>query len=263
MKNMRYFVHIGYCGTNYKGWQRQPGVTTIQQVMEESLSNVLRNPTVCIGCGRTDAGVHAAQFFFHFDSQENLPKELLFKLNKVLPDDIAAFDVIPVEGIPHAQHSATLRTYEYYIHTKKIPALSSISSLYQLKFNYLDEVQRAVVLLKKYDNFTNFCRKPLRNESTICNIVASDFSSNASGDSFRFRITSKRFLQGMVRLIVQRLIDIATGELKVDDFEAFLSGERIPKKVRAAYPQGLHLIRVVYPFLDIPTIPFTFPNFNQ
>ncbi len=252
---MRYFVHCGYNGFNYRGWQRQPKVTTIQEVFEKTFLNVLKTPIFCIGCGRTDAMVHAAQYFFHFDYFEELPTDFMFRLNKVLPTDIAIFEIIPVNGYPNAQLSATMRTYNYFIHTYKDPFLSMHSSLYLLPNLNIDKMQRAAALLLKHNDYTAFCRSPLKVENSICIITKAQLLVSSNGEKLQFQISSRRFLQGMVRLIVQRLIDIGKGELSIDEFESYLIGVNKPPKDKPAYPQGLYLSKIVYPFLDIPQRP--------
>jgi tRNA pseudouridine38-40 synthase len=251
---LRYFVHTGYCGTNYKGWQRQPGVTTVQEVLENAFRTVLEQSIACIGCGRTDAGVHASQYFFHFDCIEPLPQNLVFVINKVLPNDIAIFDIIAVEGYPHAQYSATQRTYDYFIHTQKDPFLSPLSALYFLPQLNFEAMSKATSLLLAYENFSAFSRSPLKNKSNLCTIESALLFTNERNDRLRFQIKSKRFLQGMVRLIVQRLIDVGTGEISIMEFETYLAGTVLPKKVQAAYPQGLYLSKVIYPFLNLSEI---------
>jgi len=244
-------VHCGYNGFSYRGWQRQPRVITVQEVIEKTFLSVLKTPVNCIGCGRTDAMVHAIQYFFHFDYFEELPADLTFKLNKTLPDDVAIFEIIPVKSYPHAQFGATMRTYSYFIHTYKDPFLSTRSSYYPLPNRSIDKMQQAAALLLKYDNYTAFCRSPLKVKSSICNITVAQLLVNPSGNKLLFQISSKRFLQGMVRLIVIRLIDIGIGKLSIDEFESYLMGVNKPQKNNAAYPQGLYLSKVVYPFLDI------------
>ncbi len=252
---LRYFVHCAYNGFNYKGWQRQPGVATVQEVFEQALATVLGKPITCIGCGRTDAMVHAAQYFFHFDWYNPLPENLVFVLNKVLPDDVAIFEVTPTENYPHAQFAVSMRTYSYFLHNLKDPYLAQLSSLYPFENWNFESMKSAVVLLKQHNNFTNFCRSPQKLGSCCCNITHAQLQISSNRNMLRFQISSKRFLQGMVRLIVQRLIDVGSGELALSHFEAYLEGTATPQKQRAAYPQGLHLTGVEYPFLKVPTIP--------
>jgi tRNA pseudouridine38-40 synthase len=244
---LRYFVQIGYKGFNYRGWQRQPDVETIQEVMETNLSRVLHNYTVCIGCGRTDARVHASQFFFHFDFNGELHAETKFRLNKILPNDISVFDIIPVQDNTHAQFSAISRTYDYLIHTQKDPFINELSALYPLDFN-IDLMSQAAKLIPQYSDFLNFCLTPKNYSTTICKISSAKILTHSNGKMIRFQITSNRFLRGMVRLLVQKLIDVGTGNLSLSDFESYLALKTTPKEMRPAYPQGLYLSAVKYSF---------------
>lgn len=249
---MRYFLHIAYNGYNYRGWQRQNRVLSIQEVLESNIRKLLKENVHCHGCGRTDAQVHASQYFFHMDVEKKWNFDLLFRLNKMLSEDIAVFDIIPMVGYPNAQMDATLRTYNYFIHTYKDPFLHELSSYYPLKNPDLGKMKLAVSLLLKYNNYSAFCKSPDKNPSNTCDIVSAQLFSDKKGDKLRFQISSKRFLKGMVRIIMKKLIDIGLGELCLDEFESYLSGTFKPREAVPAYPQGLYLSKITYPYLDIP-----------
>ena len=248
---MRYFVHIGYKGTNYFGWQRQPDKLSVQEILEDSLSKIFKLPITIFGCGRTDTGVHASQYFFHMDIEKPWNFDLFFRLNRILPDDIALFDIIPVEGLPHARFDAIQRSYDFFIHTYKDPFLSESSSLYLRKSFNLLEMKKAVDLLPKYEDYRAFCKSPDKNEHTICKVSSANLYTNGSGDRIRFQISSNRFLGRMIRIIVRKLIEIGDGTLSVDKFKSHLISRNTPSKILPAHPQGLFLSKVSYPFLDL------------
>lgn len=249
---MRFFFHIGFSGYDYYGWQRQSQVRTVQQVVEDALSQLFKEPVTVMGCGRTDAMVHASQFFFHFDCKTKWEFDLLFRLNKVLPDDIAVFEIIPVEENQHARFDAIRRTYTYFIHTYKDPFLHERSACYLEPDLDLDKMKQATALLTQYEDYYAFCKTPEANQHTRCRISMAQWLTNASGNRLQFEITSDRFLARMVRTIVSRLLDIGKGTLSIDEFESYLITKRGPQLMETAYPQGLYLSRVVYPYLDIP-----------
>ncbi|MBM3400781.1 MAG: tRNA pseudouridine synthase A [Bacteroidetes bacterium] len=248
---MRYFVHIGYKGTHYFGWQRQPDKLSVQEILENCLSRIFKQSITIFGCGRTDAGVHASQYFFHMDIEKSWSFDLFFRLNRILPDDIALFDIIPMEGQPHARFDAIQRVYDFFIHTYKDPFLSDSSSLYLRKSFDLEQMQRAVNLLPKYEDYRAFCKSPDKNEHTICHVSAASLYTNKSGDRIRFRISSNRFLGRMIRILARKLIEIGDGDLSVDEFESHLISKNIPSKLLPAHPQGLFLSKVTYPYLDL------------
>jgi tRNA pseudouridine38-40 synthase len=255
---LRYFFHIGYHGQRYSGWQRHPGVVNVQEVIEACLTQLFKTPIPIFGCGRTDAQVHASQFFFHADIEKEWDFDLFFRLNKILPDDIAVFDIIPMSqkdlygtGLPHARFDAIQRTYDYFIHTYKDPFLSGFSALYAEKKLDLDKMNAAVKLLPLYNDYRAFCKSPDRNDHTICNVSHASLFTGKTGDKLRLQISANRFLSKMVRIIIGRLLDIGKGKMSVDEFEQHLISKQTPEIIIPAYPQGLYLSKVTYPYLDL------------
>jgi tRNA pseudouridine38-40 synthase len=227
--SLRFFFHIGYHGINYRGWQWQPGIVSVQSVLESTLSQILKTKVTAIGCGRTDAMVHASQYFFHIEVQNAWDFDLLFRLNKNLPPDIAIFEIIPVKENQHARFDANL-----------------------LKNPDLEKMKQAVALLPAYSDYRGFCKTPADYEHTICNVSSARLFADISGDKLRFQISANRFLGRMIRIIVGKLIEIGEGSLSVAEFEHYLRDRVTPRLIEPAYPQGLYLSKVVYPYLDIP-----------
>jgi tRNA pseudouridine38-40 synthase len=249
---MRCFLHIAYNGNNYRGWQKLPGIVSVQHVIESVLSKIFRIPISIVGCGRTDAQVHAGQFFFHFDVDVELDFDLKFRLNKCLPHDIAVYDIIPMVGMPHARFDAIQRSYDYYIHTRKDPYLVGLSSFYPDINPDIRRMKEATGLLTKYDDYGCFCKSPLKYEHTICNVSEANLFTDINHTRVRFHISSNRFLAGMVRIIAGKLLEIGNGELSVKDFEEHLITKVTPETIIPAHAQGLYLSRVIYPYLDLP-----------
>lgn len=249
---MRFFFHIGYNGFNYRGWQRQPGILNVQQVLETTLSQILKSPVSIMGCGRTDAMVHASQFFFHLDVEKEWDYDLLFRLNKNLPDDIAIFEIIAMKDNQHARFDAIQRTYDYFIHTYKDPFLHPLSALYLERNLDIANMKKAIALLTQYSDFRAFCKTPAEYEHTICYVSSAKLFIDSTGDKLRFQISANRFLGRMIRIIVGKLLEIGNGLMSVDQFEHYLITKETPKTIEPAYPQGLYLSKVVYPYLDIP-----------
>jgi tRNA pseudouridine38-40 synthase len=248
---LRYFFHIGFNGFNYKGWQKLPNIVSVQGLIEASLSQILKAPVNIVGCGRTDAQVHASQFFFHTDVEKEWDFDLLFRLNKTLPHDIAVFDIILMTGLPHARFDAIQRTYDYFLHTSKDPFLSNTSSLFEDRNLDLEKMRRAVSILPNYNDFRAFCKSPDKQEHTICNVTSAKLFTNKSGDKIRFSISSNRFLKGMIRIITGKLLEIGAGVFSVEEFEHHLNTREIPQNIIPAPPWGLYLSKVTYPYLNI------------
>lgn len=248
---MRYFFHIAYQGQFFSGWQKQQGVKSVQEVIEQTLFKIFKKTIPIIGCGRTDAHVHASQFFFHADIEEEFDFDLLFRLNMALTYNIAVFDIIKMEGKPHARFDAVQRKYDYFIHTYKDPFLSTQSSLYQYANLNTVKMAEAVKLLPKYKDYRPFCTHPNKYEHTICNVMEASLYVNAKGDRIRFNIASNRFLGKMIRILMGKILKIGQGELSVDEFENHLITLETPKILKPAQPTGLYLSKVTYPYLNI------------
>jgi tRNA pseudouridine38-40 synthase len=251
LTHTRYFFHIGFNGSRYRGWQIQTDCLNVQGVLETTLSNVLKEPVSIMGCGRTDALVHASQFFFHADIQQEWDYDLVFRLNKVLPADISVFEIIKMHPAAHARFDATARTYDYFIHTYKDPFLNNVSSLYLLKDPDLIKMKQAIDLLPLYNDYRSYCTSPSRYRTTICNIVSAKLMADTTGDRIRFQVTANRFLGSMIRILVGKFLDIAAGTLTVEEFEHYLITQEPQKFIEPAHPQGLFLSNVKYPYLDI------------
>ena len=220
---MRYFITLSYDGTRYHGWQMQPNGTSVQEVLDRSLSLLLHTTVTTTGAGRTDAGVHARQMVAHFDHDGDVDcRQLVYKLNRLLPCDISVEQVEPVAGSMHARFSATQRTYYYYVHTRKDPFLRHYSCFlgYRLDFEKMNE---AAALLLQYDDFGAFCKAHADVKTTLCRVTRAQWQQTGPW-TWRFEIAANRFLRNMVRAVVGTLIDVGRGRLTIDDFRHVVEG---------------------------------------
>ena len=264
---MRYFLHLAYIGTNFIGWQRQVfAQDTVQSVIEDRLSKVFRQKTTAYGCGRTDAGVHAIQFFAHFDTDHTINFDLTERLNYMLPHTIRIYNVIPVHPEAHARYNAYERSYIYHIHTKPNPYLWPYSTYYPLSDISLSVMEQGLQLLKELEDFKYLCHTPSRLGSTRCSLSEASVYLNEDKSQILFKFTSNRFLKSMIRVIVALLLELGTGRINIDQFILLINGRYQLSHPATAYPQGLHLLSVKYPYLEIPphNHPFVnkFPGFN-
>jgi tRNA pseudouridine38-40 synthase len=248
----RFFFHIAYNGTHYNGWQKLPHNNSVQFAIETELSRVIKTPITIVGCGRTDSRVHASQYFFHADLAIPSIPELIFRLNKNLPHDISVFDVIPMRAEHHARLDAIERTYMYFLHHRKDPFLNSESSLYQERDLDLQKMKQAASLLMLHKDYRYFHRTASKSRTTICTVTHAGLSVDDTGERIRFIISANRFLRGMVRIIVHKLLEVGRNKISVEQFENHLKGTEIPLDIKPAHPQGLYLTNVKYPFLNLP-----------
>ena len=222
---MRYFITVSYDGTRYHGWQIQPNGDSVQERLEWALSTLLRREVNVTGAGRTDAGVHARVMVAHFDFDEAIDcQQLCYKLNRLLPFDIAVQEVKQVSDDMHARFSATSRTYHYYIHTKKDPFRRAYSCEihYPLDFALMNEAGK---ILTTYEDFGAFCKSHTDVKTTICHVTEARWVQK-SETAWYFRITANRFLRNMVRAVVGTLIDVGRGKLSIEEFRKVIEGKR-------------------------------------
>ncbi|MBQ2341927.1 MAG: tRNA pseudouridine(38-40) synthase TruA [Bacteroidaceae bacterium] len=239
---MRYFITLSYDGSAYHGWQIQPNGTSVQETLQQALSTLLRTSIEVVGAGRTDAGVHATMMVAHFDfpaSEDEICAvpldcaQLTYKLNKILPPDIAVQQVRPVANDMHARFNATLRTYHYFVHLRKDPFRRRYSwQLYgDIDFHCMNE---AASTLLEYRDFTSFSKVNTDTKTNECIITEAHWDELEPG-VWRFTISANRFLRNMVRAIVGTLIEVGRGKLSIEDFRQVIeqknrcsAGESVP-----------------------------------
>ncbi|MCS6930003.1 MAG: tRNA pseudouridine(38-40) synthase TruA [Saprospiraceae bacterium] len=246
---MRYFLSLAYRGTRYAGWQRQPNALSVQEVLENSLSMLLRQPIEVVGCGRTDAGVHARYYVAHFDAEGELPKTFLQNINGILPGDIAVYTVKRMPSEAHARYDAVERHYCYYISLRKDPFAQETAWLYPhaglLDINLL---QRMANLLMQYEAFLPFCKTDSNVEHYRCRLHMARWEYLLDENQLVFQIAANRFLRGMVRLIVGTCLAVARGVLTLEGVrEALEKQQPLPKSISVP-AHGLALTNVRYPY---------------
>ena len=222
----RYFVTLSYDGTRYHGWQIQPNGVSVQERLQEALSTLLREPIAVTGAGRTDAGVHARMMVAHFDWKGDAidGQQLAYKLNRLLPYDIAVSKVEMVSEDMHARFSATSRMYRYYIHTTKDPFQRAYSCEihYPLDFAKMNDAAR---ILMTYEDFGAFCKSGADVKTTLCQVTKAEWVQT-SPITWYFEIRANRFLRNMVRAVVGTLIEVGRGRLSLDDFKKVIEGKQ-------------------------------------
>ena len=249
---MRYFIHLGFDGGNYRGWQQQKNTpNTVQAVVEKTLSQIFKKEVSAYGCGRTDAGVHASQYVIHIHLDEAPTFDLKFRLNKNLPDDIVVFEVIEVDNHQHCRYDAVARTYDYFMHWNKDPVLMHYSSFYEDLTLDFDLMKKAAGLILKTSDFRPLCKQPDLYKNTLCEISNCEVFVNEELGRLRFTITANRFLRGMVRICVFFLMEVGSGQITLEEFQEILNQEREVKERIPAFPNGLFLSKVEYPFLKL------------
>jgi tRNA pseudouridine38-40 synthase len=256
LNSKRYFIELAYNGTEYHGWQIQPNAITVQECLDKALSIYFRQPVSSLGCGRTDAGVHAMQFYAHFDLQSDveniLPKddEMNLKiagLNSLLPYDISIKRIFSVHHDAHARFDATERAYRYHIHFHKDPFKLNRSWL--LKGDYdVELMNTAAALLTHYTDFSCFSKSHTQTFTNNCKINQAHFEVVDNG--LMFFISADRFLRNMVRAIVGTLLRIGKKEIGLEDWKAIIESKNRSKAGQSVPACGLYLVRIKYPYFN-------------
>jgi tRNA pseudouridine38-40 synthase len=244
---LRYFVEIAYNGNAYHGWQKQPEHITVQGVLEAALATALQQKIETVGAGRTDTGVHAKQFFAHFDVEKKISDtgNLVYKLNTILPADIAVRSIFKVSKKTHARFDATLREYTYYVNTKKDP-FREHSAYYVKKKIDMDLMNQAAKVLLNYTDFQTFSKVKTDVKTYNCKLEYAFWERQ--GDELVFKIRADRFLRNMVRAIVGTLLEIGTGKTELKKMEKIIESKKRGKAGKSVPAHALFLTRVEYDF---------------
>lgn len=244
---MRYFLELRYNGAAYCGWQRQPDQPSVQQTLERALAVLLRHEVALTGAGRTDTGVNAAYYVAHFDTPEPVedPERIVFKLNFMLPPDIAVACMTLVADDAHARFNAREREYRYYIEPQKNPFTRNSSWQYYIPLD-LARMNEAAAALLEFEDFTSFAKLNSNNKTNICHIRHAAWTIDER-NVLCFTIRADRFLRNMVRSLVGTLVDVGRGRYTPDEFRAIIVARDLSRSSSGAPPQGLFLSDVRYP----------------
>jgi len=241
----RYFLQLSYKGSRYFGWQRQPNAISVQDVIEKTLSTVLREDIAVVGAGRTDTGVHASFYVLHFDVSNEIqePEKLVYHLNRFLPGDIAIQKIKKVNNDFHARFSAASRTYKYFISTVKDPFNTETCYQFTIPLD-VEKMNEAAKTLFEYTDFTSFAKLHTDVKTNNCKIFQAEWERN--DNQLVFTIKADRFLRNMVRAIVGTLLEIGKGKITGDDFRSIIEMKNRGAAGTSAPPQGLFLVDIGY-----------------
>ncbi|MGF7076568.1 tRNA pseudouridine(38-40) synthase TruA [Mucilaginibacter sp. 3215] len=261
--NQRYFIELAYNGTAYHGWQIQQNAVSVQELLNKALSTILRQPIETTGCGRTDTGVHAKEFFAHFDVEGNSSsfidhgkvdghepstinhEQVERGLNALLPPDIAIKNIIPVHADAHARFDATSRSYQYHVHFNKDPFLQGAS--WQLRdVPDINLMNQAAAIMMEYIDFSCFSKSNTQVKTNNCKITRAEWVKTENG--IVFHITADRFLRNMVRAIVGTLMMIGREEMQPEGIREIIESKNRSNAGTSVPACGLYLTEVKYPY---------------
>lgn len=245
IERYRYFLEVAYKGTHYHGWQIQDNAKSVQEVIQNALSTLLRSKVSTMGSGRTDTGVHAKQQFLHFDYTKEIDgADFLKRINAILPFDIAGLGLRKVSPEAHARFDAVLRKYEYHLINWKNPFLKDLAWHCYYKLD-VQAMNNAAALLLEYRDFECFSKTHTDVHNFNCEIKEAHWEQKEGG--LIFHITANRFLRGMVRAIVGTLVDVGRKKIEPEKFREVIQSKSRSKAGSSVPPDGLYLSQVIYP----------------
>ena len=244
---MRYFLELRYNGAAYCGWRRQPDQPSVQQTLERALATLLREP----GCS------DGRRAYRHTGSMRPItwrtstanpvadPAQTVYKLNFLLPGDIAVGSMTPVAEDAHARFHAREREYRYFIEPRKNPFTRHETWQYYVPLD-VGRMNEAAAMLTAYDDFTSFAKLNSNNKTNICRVKEAVWTIDSRG-TMCFTIRADRFLRNMVRSLVGTLVDVGRGRYTPDGFRSIVESRDLSRSSAGAPAQGLFLSDVVYP----------------
>jgi tRNA pseudouridine38-40 synthase len=242
---IRYFVELAFNGKNYNGWQIQENAPSVQEVINRGLGLILNEPINVVGCGRTDTGVHAKQFFAHFDTENIInPASLTSKLNGFFPGDLVIHRIFPVKPDAHARFDAYNRTYCYYITRKKDPFLQDVAYHYHADLD-IDLMNTGSSFLMNVTDFTSFSKVRTQVKNNNCRVMEAIWKSDHH--MIVFSITADRFLRNMVRAIVGTMILLGRHKITMANLVQIIESKNRSNAGDSVPAHGLFLEHVNYP----------------
>ena len=243
----RYFIEVCYKGTNFAGFQVQQNANTIQAEVEKALSIYFRYEFSLTGSSRTDAGVHALQNFFHFDTVLSFDKEALLKavyhLNAILPEDIVIKEIIEVKADAHCRFDAISREYRYTVYRDKDPFLKDRAYYYPFGVD-INLLQQAAAEILNHTDFTAFAKRNTQVHTFNCNILVSRWEE--MNNTLIYTVCANRFLRGMVRGLAGTMLKVGTQKISLEQFKKIIEMGDISMVDFSVPAHGLTLMKVMF-----------------
>jgi tRNA pseudouridine38-40 synthase len=246
---MRYFICLSYNGSAFCGWQIQENANSVQEELQKTLSMLLKEPVSVTGAGRTDSGVHAINYIAHFDCQAVIQDtaHLAYKMNAILPKEIAVHSIYQVHNTAHARFDATSRTYKYYIHTNKDPFENGFSYFVRPYSMDIEKMNLAARYFLGEHDFSSLEKVNGGNKTSICTVTHAQWEQ-ISEHKFVFTVTANRFLRNMVRAMVGSLLEVGSGKRSPEWIEQMLAQKNRCAAGQSVPGKALFLVEVKYPY---------------
>jgi tRNA pseudouridine38-40 synthase len=248
---VRYFLHLSYNGSLFYGWQKQIDDISVQQTIEKALFYFLKEGEKdIVGCGRTDSGVNALNYYAHFDARELSNEEiehLIFRLNNYFNYSINIINIYRMQPSSHARFDAISRTYKYFISTKKQPFFNEFSYYFPHTLN-IENMNLACEKLFQYSDFTSFSKLHTQVNNNNCNVMYAHWDASKEDNGIIvFTIKANRFLRNMVRAIVGTMLLVGQEKISVEDFCRIIEKKDRQLSGTSVMAKALFLYDIEYP----------------
>lgn len=242
----RYFIEVMYDGRAFHGSQVQGDIPTVQLVVNNALSTLLRKPMESFGASRTDEGVHALCNYYHFDTEEELHPHFHYKLNAILPAEVAVNKIFLAStgDKANARFDALTRRYRYKLYANKNPFDKGLAYYFPLKID-TEVLHETAAILKEYQDFESFSKKNTQAYTFLCQIHESYWEQQ--GEQLHYIVKANRFLRGMVRGLVGTQLQIAKGKGTIADFRKIIEAKDCTLVDFSVPGNGLYLEHIEYP----------------
>jgi tRNA pseudouridine38-40 synthase len=237
----RYFIEVAYVGTRYSGFQVQLNANTIQAEVSRALRIFFNEEPELTGSSRTDAGVHALQNFFHFDTNSEIDKNIIYNLNALLPYDIVVKNIFETQTDAHCRFDAIARTYHYHITRFKNPFAFQRAYYYPYQIS-TDVLHEMAALLPMFHDFTSFSKKHTQVKNFYCEINSCKWV--LSETSWTFEIKADRFLRGMVKGLVATMLRFAKNDQNGAELRKLIESQSRAAAYFSVPSEGLFLAAV-------------------
>jgi len=238
----RYFIEVSYKGSSYSGFQKQHNANSVQAEVERALQVFYKTGFELTGSSRTDAGVHALQNYFHFDTDVPV-KDDAYNLNAILPADIVVKRIFRVDDNKHARFDAVSRQYRYYIYRHKDPFLQGRAYYVPYPLD-IDLLQQAAAEIMRHTDFTSFSKRNTQVKTFNCTILYSAWTQE--GDCLVYTVKANRFLRGMVKGLVGTMLLAGKKKISLSEFVSVIEARDCSKADFSVSPDGLFLVEVAF-----------------
>jgi tRNA pseudouridine38-40 synthase len=239
----RYFIALAYKGTQYAGFQVQDNANSIQAEVQKALQILFKTDFELTGSSRTDAGVHALQNYFHFDTEILIAEKVIYNLNAILPNDIAVHSIKEVAPTAHCRFDAVSRFYNYHLYTTKNPFIAETAYFYPYHLD-IDALHEAASLFKNYTDFTSFSKRNTQAFTNNCTLLESEWIVTPNGLTYKVR--GNRFLRGMVRGLVGTMLHVGKGKISIAQLKDIIEAKDCSLAFFDVPAHGLFLMEVEF-----------------